>query len=328
MSKTYSNNGFTVTIEDNGSISVKPGDMISGYSMAIHGDFKHFHEYARKNGHRLVPVENVDLIYSGETLYHLPSVPPSIPDAGQPLPDPILPKKRDGSYDVAKIIRDQRLPQSYYNPLTVILNTGRFAQASITMAATVFEVIALAPALGFAAGVAGPILAVISGILAMQKARNSGLVHTQMRGTIYGTVAWAFDHGHIPLPERIRRNVEDGHMPDDLWRYETVWREAMVLAHRKCDQLVRDNKATPEAVKIFFQAFGGPNEADSDKNVAARLMLDAADDVFSGFGSRPVDKQFFLSPYAWYPNDMVGRPGAWGGRPNYPKDVDARYPYV
>ncbi len=67
--------GYSVRIGNDGSILVKPGDMLSKYSMAIHGNFNHLNEYGRKNAAgQVVPVENVNLIIAGETLYYLPLV--------------------------------------------------------------------------------------------------------------------------------------------------------------------------------------------------------------------------------------------------------------
>lgn len=90
MPKTYSHGGYSVTIADDGAIQVKPGDMLSKYSMAIHRDFNHCHEYGRKalGSSTITPVADINRISAGETLYHLPTadknknqppVPPSLP---------------------------------------------------------------------------------------------------------------------------------------------------------------------------------------------------------------------------------------------------------
>ena len=76
MSKVYSNGGHTVTVADDGAIVVKPGDWLSKYSMAIHRDFNHVNEFGRKTpapSGPVKPVQNVDQISAGETLYHLPT---------------------------------------------------------------------------------------------------------------------------------------------------------------------------------------------------------------------------------------------------------------
>ena len=72
---THSRGGHTVTIAEDGAIVVRPGDSVSKYSMAIHGDFNHLNEYGRKNrtSGAFEPLENINLITSGETIYHLPT---------------------------------------------------------------------------------------------------------------------------------------------------------------------------------------------------------------------------------------------------------------
>ena len=76
MSKTYSYGGHAVNVADDGAIVVKPGDWLSKYSMAIHHDFNHANEFGRKtpppNG-PVLQIVKVDIIRSGETVYHLPT---------------------------------------------------------------------------------------------------------------------------------------------------------------------------------------------------------------------------------------------------------------
>ena len=57
-----------------GAIHVKHGDWLSKYSAAMYNDFTHVHEFGRmdKNG-QLRPIHNVNLIFAGETVYHIPT---------------------------------------------------------------------------------------------------------------------------------------------------------------------------------------------------------------------------------------------------------------
>ena len=61
---THSRAGHTVTIAEDGAIAVQPGDSVSKYSMAIHGNFNHLHEYGRKNpaSGAFEPLANINLI--------------------------------------------------------------------------------------------------------------------------------------------------------------------------------------------------------------------------------------------------------------------------
>jgi hypothetical protein len=56
------------------AIHVKHGDWLSKYSAAMYNDFTHVHEFGRmdKNG-LLRPIHKVNLIFAGETVYHIPT---------------------------------------------------------------------------------------------------------------------------------------------------------------------------------------------------------------------------------------------------------------
>ena len=68
------NGRYRVDVAVDGAIDVKPNDWLSKYSAAIRKNFTTIREYARKDrSGQLVPIKNVNLIYTGETLYHLPT---------------------------------------------------------------------------------------------------------------------------------------------------------------------------------------------------------------------------------------------------------------
>lgn len=66
----YSSGGHSVTVWLDGSIKVKSGDSLSKYSMAIYGDFKNMDRFRRPDGRTFKPIENLNVIYANETLYH------------------------------------------------------------------------------------------------------------------------------------------------------------------------------------------------------------------------------------------------------------------
>src|SRR5262249_34189851 len=71
---TYSNGKYTVTMRTDGAIRVKQGDWLSKYSKAMYNDFKHVREFARMDASgRLRPIRNLNLIFAGETVYHMPT---------------------------------------------------------------------------------------------------------------------------------------------------------------------------------------------------------------------------------------------------------------
>jgi hypothetical protein len=71
LPKTFTGNGYQVTVNADRSIIVKPGDWLSKYTMAIWGDYtkEHIACFKRKINGVLRKVDNPDLIRTGETLY-------------------------------------------------------------------------------------------------------------------------------------------------------------------------------------------------------------------------------------------------------------------
>lgn len=64
---------YQVLVEDNGAIKVHPRDWLSKYAMAMYGTPLRVREFARKKDGVLNPIANLDLIYAGETLCHIPT---------------------------------------------------------------------------------------------------------------------------------------------------------------------------------------------------------------------------------------------------------------
>lgn len=75
MGTPYSHSGYSVLVEDDGAIQVKAGDWLSKYSMAIHHDLNHVKGcFGRRKPHpngSISVITNVDLIRTGEIVYHL-----------------------------------------------------------------------------------------------------------------------------------------------------------------------------------------------------------------------------------------------------------------
>jgi len=70
----YKNGPYKLFIANTGAISVNKSDWLSKYSAAIHNNFYTVHEYARiDDSSNLNIIRNVDLIYEGETIYHIPT---------------------------------------------------------------------------------------------------------------------------------------------------------------------------------------------------------------------------------------------------------------
>ncbi len=311
MSKTYSKSGNSLTISDDGSILVKPGDSLSKYSMAIYGNFNHIDEYLRKEVGMFKPIANVNQIFAGETLYHQPSipsngtVPPIIPPSGEKL-------------DVNKIIRESGLPPESYDPIEWMIKDVRKRSAAVSLVGVFIEI----GAIGAANALGSAFLGVLASCYALWKARNHGIRLAGMRGTTYGAVAWAFGHGYPHLPNAMIESLQNNPLNDtqaEIEVYKQNWNQAVSMSQTKLRNYCQSNNLDEELVKKSFQAWSlsyGKSQEPRAEWLSAGLLLDVAEQHFSGN-----DRMTFLQPWSWYPNDK------YAGRPNYPPKIEARYPY-
>jgi hypothetical protein len=85
MPRSFSNGGYSVTINDDRSIRVRSGDWISKYSAAIYGDpMVHWDRFKRKNSAgQFINLADPNKITAGELLYH-PAPLPGEPNDGTP----------------------------------------------------------------------------------------------------------------------------------------------------------------------------------------------------------------------------------------------------
>lgn len=72
MGRTYTHLGYSVTINDDRSIDVRPGDWISKYAQAIYGDpHAHWNRFQKKVGEgSYAPLDDPNTIVVGDKVYH------------------------------------------------------------------------------------------------------------------------------------------------------------------------------------------------------------------------------------------------------------------
>lgn len=85
MSRTFTNCGYVVTVEDDRSILVKPGDWISKYSAAIYGTPKsNWDRFKKKVGSEYRPLDDPYKITAGQRVYHPDLLPGETPNGKLP----------------------------------------------------------------------------------------------------------------------------------------------------------------------------------------------------------------------------------------------------
>ncbi len=226
----FSNGKYRVQMSADGAILVKPGDWLSKYSAAIHNDFVHIEEYGRLGKSGMERVADVNRIFAGETLYHLPTWTKS-QRPGVPAPKP---KTKTLSEDEKKRIVKAMLEKEYNlrGERAKILSKAIDIIGYAENAATLAEVAGLL-AEGSAAASVATGLSIVSALLfpvgatiSLINAWETGERMYGMRAIAYTTTAWAFND---PVPKEsatILRNVRNSGLSRDIPQYNRAWQDA------------------------------------------------------------------------------------------------------
>ncbi|QDV39026.1 hypothetical protein [Tautonia plasticadhaerens] len=144
MSRIYSNGGYSVTVQDDRSIKVKPGDWISKYASAIYGDpLANWDRFKRKYKNSYADIVDPNRIFAGETIYHpgpLPGEPVTAPVIGPgPVPGDDTPPLRSDfasqliDWLMSTFIRtDWEVTGTGGGDLSLTFLTGQYATIGIT----------------------------------------------------------------------------------------------------------------------------------------------------------------------------------------------------
>jgi hypothetical protein len=254
---------YSVMVEDDGAIKVAPRDWLSKYSMAIYGTPLHVHEFARKRGGALRPIENVDLIHTGEVLYHLPTVrasqegkqPPHPLAKGnttKPGPHTVSLMTRDEQEEVAKqhLAREFNLRGEDLEWIGDALHSVEMLQdatevVGITLEMFGVEGIELLEDLSAGLGAASLILTPVGITCHLVHALGAGHRLVQMAAMAVALTAWAYDDPRPAFPNFIRQQPHSG--PADLRADEEVWQTGCKWAAHSMEELVAkiNKKAQP-----------------------------------------------------------------------------------
>lgn len=120
MSRTFTNGGYTVTVSDDRSILVKPGDWISKYAAAIYGDpMANWRRFKKKVGSQYVDLLDYNRIEVGQLIYHPGPLPGETMYPGQPIgrqPTPGAPGQ-DGMLVPERLVQFLRFMKQWISPV-------------------------------------------------------------------------------------------------------------------------------------------------------------------------------------------------------------------
>ena len=296
----YQNGRYQVEVGNDGAIKVKPGDWLSKYSAAIYNNFTNIYDFARKdNSGSLTPIQNVNLIYAGETIYHLPtyysSFSPMEITVRRPPPAPQMPdieKKRIIEESLKKEfnLRGDNLP--VLSKAIDILGYAENAATLAEIAGLVAEGGVVASA-GTALSIAGCFLFPIGATIALMNAWETGQRLVGMRAIAYGTTAWAFDDPMPPYPSVMRNNVISGGFQHEVADHERAWNNARDSAVRNLEEEVMKKRVQKKSYQVMLRAVGNDNR----NNLVKELMKGLEKSL-----TRGSIRDAFWSPEPNYPN--------------------------
>ncbi len=316
----YTEGGYSVDVGPNGEILVKPGDSLSKYSMAINGHFgesKEWNEFKHRRNKPTGPISaseiknipNAAMIYSGEILYHVPSIPGNSPPA---VPsDPALTEQ-----EIYEMLRKAGFPRSYKPAARFMYDSMRLGHATVSLV----NIFLASGTIAFAGGLSGAFMSIVGNCVALYHARNYDLMQTKKRATVYGAVAWAFDDSSS-LPTAMEKSMAGLKSDTEIALYKHEWSTAVALVKSRLDSHclsnginVRDGKLAMQAMSL---SYGRDSNVPMPEWLAAGTLVEVAYHEYP----RSLDRFYFLQPWSWYPNDKEV------GRPNYPPLIENRYPY-
>lgn len=288
---------FQVTVADNGAIRVRQGHLLSRYSMAIHGVPYVIYEYGRLNANRLELITDVNRIFAGETIYHIPtwnrnsdqthSPMAIVADAPQPTPEPQ--RRRE----IERFIRDntpadRSMAAAIASGLSKLVSTARTATvlaelAGAGISATVMTV----------TGLLSTFSTLVGSILAIIYANESTVRNAARIGYCYGLASWAFEESKPPLSQRYQRNLQNSIGSHRRGAVRAAWDQAVNDCHdNMISALATLNGENGTALSSTTFRILLAATADNDP---AKLSLLAAENIAPEITTRGQERAAFLS---------------------------------
>ncbi len=272
--KDYRRGKYQVHIEDNGAIKVRPGDWLSKYSAAIHNNFFSIHEFGRmgRSG-QIEPVKNPNLIYAGETLYHIPTHNAFVAKGG--IPKPAAPSQPMS--EAEKERRTIEHLQGEFHLQGQHLHWLHTAHKIIEVGSTATELAEIAGLIaeGGAAAGAATVLQVASAVLlpiySAVEILNANEIGTRMFGmqaVAYTTTAWAFgDPTPGPSPTMMGR-FKGQYGEPALAGYRQAWENSSRATTKNLEEFVAKKRMQKKSYQVLLRAVGDDNR----KALCLRLL--------------------------------------------------------
>jgi hypothetical protein len=308
---------YKVHVGTDGAIKVQPRECLSQYSAAIYNNHWTIGVFRRKNGAgELVPIQNADRIYAGETLYHFPTYMSSrkngerISVSSQPDWSEIHLPEHEKKKRVVQAFRwEVQGWEGVPEPTKDLL----FLAHSATEIGEMLEVVGvLSETAGETCSLAGLLIFPLHAIKEIVDCGNQGKKEIGWRAAPYGTTAWVYGDPLPPPPAWVRAEASDYTIQAGLKSndrvvreaarvqmlyaapYRKAWVDACKAASDTMDQRVKELRLQKRAVQNAYQA------AAMGRNNLVKQMLQKIEDEY--FKYDPDGRRSLWSPPPNYPN--------------------------
>lgn len=279
---------YQVDVANDGAIGVQRNDILTAYSMAIHGVPWEIYEYARMRGGRLSHVEDPNRIVAGETLYHIPTwnshgtvdfSQASHVRIQRRAPTPIQQEQAVRQF----LQRDARMPRPRAEAVAKAIRGLNVARTGIVLAELAGSGAAAAAA-PFAA-IAAAIFGTIGNVIALVNASETGDRIAGRIGYCYATTAWAYGESKPGFSAQLERNHRMSHGTHGLDGSKQFWRTYVDQAFEDCPRSAREQNISQDTLRVVLKAQG-----DNDK---AKTCLKLAEESASQISG--IERDAFLN---------------------------------
>ena len=262
----YEHGRYHVDVAPDGAIKVMPNDWLSKYSAAIHNDFWHVNEFGRKNQRGgLDRIVKVDLIRTGEVIYHLPTLQKALKSptvrrdvTGPPPTQMSEAEKKKLTIEILK--KEFGLRGEHGHILEKAYEIVHVGDTAVTMAeiAGILGHSTVAAAASTTLSCLGAVLFQVMAAIQFWNALETSEKLYGMRAVAYTITAWAFDQTPPTQSDTILRRLSTypllvGH---GIPEHHAAWKVAssQALANLAADVVRR--KTSKKAYQTLLRALG------------------------------------------------------------------------
>lgn len=258
----YENGPYRVDISNDGAIHVRPGDWLSKYSAAIYNNFTTIYVFARRDKFgAIIPIQNVNLIYAGEVLYHLPTYNKFMRKQPQPQKTTQISDAEKKKIVLELMKKEFKLSGDNLPLLSKAMDILGYADNAIE-AASIAGLIAG----GSTIGVIGTALSIVN-VFLLPITMIIGTVNVLevpqriagLRAVAYGSTAWVFGDPMPSYPSGMRKEQLKWSNPWKTDQCEKAWNEARDSAVKALEEDIQKRKIPKKSYQALMRAVSDDN---------------------------------------------------------------------